>query len=92
MKDEEIHKKGKTRKGCEKVGPIMVVVNEGKINLTTYLCAKVWLTLSKPLVRMVLITLKERMTYLVQYEKLPAFCFHCGHLGHEVTECGDGVH
>jgi hypothetical protein len=48
--------------------------------------------LSKPLVRVVPITLKERMIYLVQYEKIPGFCFHCGMMGHEVTECGDGVH
>jgi len=25
--------------------------------------------------------------YLVQYEKLPGFSFHCGKMGHEVTEC-----
>jgi len=32
------------------------------------------------------------MKFLVQYEKLPAFCFFCWCLGHEVTECGDGIH
>jgi len=86
-------KKELAEKVAKKVGdPITVVVNEGKINPTTYLRAKVWLALSKPLVRMVPITSKERMMYLVQYEKFSAFCFHCGHLGHEVTECGDGVH
>ena len=87
----------KKRKLAEKVAkkvgdPIIVVVNKGKINPTTYLRAKVWLILSKPLVWMVPITLKERMIYLVQYEKLSAFCFHCGLVGHEVTDCGDGVH
>jgi len=79
--------------GEEKVGDIItVVVNEGKINSTPYLRAKVWLDLDKPLVRVVLITIKERMKYLVQYEKLPSFCFFCGCMGHEVTECRDGVH
>lgn len=29
---------------------------------------------------------------MVQYEKIPTFCFFCGMIGHEVTECGDGVH
>ena len=80
-------------KVANKVGQLIsVVVNEGKINPTPYLRARVWLYLDKPLVRVVPITLKERMTYLVQYEKLPGFCFHCGMIGHEVTECGDGVH
>ena len=86
-------KKELAEKVAKKVGdPITVVVNEGKINPTTYLRAKIWLVLSKPLVQMVPITLKERMTYLVQYEKLPTFCFHCCLVGHEVTDCGDGVH
>ena len=63
-------------KVAKKVGEtITVVVNEGKINSTPYLQARVWLELSKPLVRVVPITLKERMKYLVQYEKLPSFCF-----------------
>ena len=29
---------------------------------------------------------------MVQYEKISMFCFHCGLMGHEVTECGDGIH
>jgi hypothetical protein len=38
------------------------------------------------------ITLKEKMKFLVQYEKLPAFYYFCRCLGHDVTECGDGIH
>ena len=80
-------------KVAKNVGDIItVLVNEGKISSTPYLRAKVWFDLDKPLVRVVLITIKERMKYLVQYEKLPSFCFFCGCMGHEVTECGDGVH
>ena len=83
-------KKELVEKVAKKVGdPIIVVVNKGKINPTTYLRAKIWLVLSKPLVQMVPITLKERMTYLVQYEKLPTFCFHCGLVGHEVWKDQD---
>lgn len=88
-----MRKRELAEKVAKKVGEIItVVVNEGKINSTPYLCAKVWLDLSMPLVRIVPITLKERMKYLVQYENLPNFCFFCGCMGHEVTECGDGVH
>ena len=67
-------------------------MNEGKINSTPFLRARVWLNLRKPLIRVVPITLKERMMCLVQYEKLPSFCFFCGCMGHEVSECGDGRH
>jgi hypothetical protein len=63
-------------KVAKKVGDlIMVAVNEVKINPTPYLHARVWLDLKKLLVRVVPITLKESMKYLVQYEKLPSFCF-----------------
>lgn len=71
--------------------PITVMVNEGRINLTPYLRAWVFLLLDKPLVRVVSITTKEKANYLVQYEKLPMFCDYCGFIGHEVTECGDGT-
>jgi hypothetical protein len=47
---------------------IHVVVNEGRINSTPYLRARLWLDVNKPLVRVVPITLKETMKYLVQYE------------------------
>jgi hypothetical protein len=80
-------------KVAKKVGDIItIVVNQGKINSTPYLHARVWLDLDKLLVRVVSITLKERMKYLVQYEKLPSFCFFYCCMDHEVTECGDGVH
>jgi hypothetical protein len=53
---------------AKKVGDIIhVVVTDGKINSTSYLRARVWLDLNKPLVRMVPIMLKERMKYLVLF-------------------------
>jgi hypothetical protein len=90
---EGLMKKELAKKVVKKVSnPITMVVNDGKINPTSYLRTRVWLDLNKPLVCVVTITLKERMQYLVQYEKLPGFCFHCGHMRHEVTECGDVLH
>ena len=57
--------------------PITGIVDEGRINLASYLRARVFLDLEKPLVRVVPITIKESKRYLVQYEKLPVFCFVC---------------
>lgn len=88
-----MRKRELAEKVAKKVGDLLlVVVNEGKINPTPYLRARVWLELQKPLVRVVPVMLKESMKYLVQYEKLPNFCYFYGCMGHEVSECGDGVH
>lgn len=83
-----IRKRELAEKVVKKVGDLIaVVVSEGRINPTPYLRARIWLNLKKPLVPVVSITLKEKMEYLVQYEKLLAFCFFCGCMGHEVTKC-----
>lgn len=89
-----MNKKDLAEKVTGKVGkgPIRVIVDDGKISPTPYLRARVFLPLEKPLVRVVSITLKETNKHLVQYEKLPTFCFVCGMMGHDATECGDGVH
>lgn len=89
-----MRKKDLTEMVARKVGepPITVVVNEGFINASKYLRARVFLDVHVPLVRFVAITLKERKKYHVYYEKLPDFCNFCGLMGHIVEECGDGVH
>lgn len=87
-------KKDLAEKVARKIGnpPITLIVNEGRINPSSYLRARVFLELDKPLIRVVPITIRESRRYLVQYEKLPTFCFVCGVMGHELTECGEGVH
>nr|XP_051201536.1 uncharacterized protein LOC127315040 [Lolium perenne] len=92
--DGLIKKKELAEKVAKKVGepPFNVIVNEGRINTSKYLRARVHLDLNKPLVRFVPINLKERKKYLVYYERLPDFCHFCGLIGHTVTECGDGLH
>lgn len=35
---------------------------------------------------------KERVVYLVRYEKLARFCKVSGLVGHEFKECGNGIH
>lgn len=87
-------KKELAEKVEEKVGerPIKVDIQEGRINPLTHLRSRVYIRLARPFVRVVPISLTEKKKYLVQHEKLPTFCYVCGHIGHELTECGDGVH
>ena len=94
ISDGIMKKKELAEKVARKVGnpSFKVVVNEGRINPAKYLRARVLVELKKPLVHFVPIALKERKKYSVQYEKLPDFCKFCGLIGHDVTECGDGVH
>jgi hypothetical protein len=89
-----MRKKDLAEKVALKVGepPISVIVQEGRINPSKYLRARVSLDINKPLVRFVPINLKERKKFPVQYERLPDFCRFCGLIGHDVKECGDGVH
>ncbi|KAI5018514.1 hypothetical protein ZWY2020_043402 [Hordeum vulgare] len=72
--------------------PFTVIVNEGKINPSSFLRVKVFVTVHEPLIRFVPINLKERKKYPVSYGKMSDFCFFCGCMGHVVEDCGDGVH
>ena len=94
LPDGLMKKKELAEKVARKVGepPFTVIVTEGMINPMPYLRARVHLDLAKALVRFVPITIKEAKRYPIQYEKLLVFCDFCGMMGHEVTECGDGVH
>lgn len=94
LPDGLTRRKELAEKVAAKVGepPFTVVVNEGRINPSSTLRARVYLDVNKPLVRFVPLTLKEPKKYAVFYEKLPDFCFVCGLMGHLAEECGDGVH
>jgi hypothetical protein len=49
--------------------------------------------ISKPLIRFVSLSVQGegRRRLPVKYEKIMFFCKHCGLLGHDHKECGDGV-
>nr|XP_040256562.1 uncharacterized protein LOC120974198 [Aegilops tauschii subsp. strangulata] len=89
MKKKEIAEKIARKVG---ISPVKVIVNEGRINPTNFLRARVHLKLDAPLVRFVPLTLKESKRCPVDYDKLPDFCDFCGLMGHVVIECGDGIH
>lgn len=89
MKKKEIAEKIAKKVG----GPLIsVIVNEGHLNPTKYLRARVFLMLDTPLVRFVPLTLKESKKYPMEYEKLHDFCDFYGLMRHVVIECGDGIH
>ncbi|KAK1666317.1 hypothetical protein QYE76_054476 [Lolium multiflorum] len=58
-----------------------------------YVRIRVFLELNSPLKRVVSLNIdgegKKRL--YVKYEKVPFFCKHCGIIGHNHEECGDGV-
>ena len=60
-------RKDLAEKVAQKVGepPIVVAVTDGMINPSTYLRARVFVDIRKPLVRVVPITLKEKRKFLV---------------------------
>ena len=55
-----------------------------------YLRIRVTVDISRPLKRIVRLCLREGEDpeiLLLQYERLPSFCFRCGILGHQLREC-----
>jgi sporulation protein YlmC with PRC-barrel domain len=55
---------------------------------------RIWVMIdvTKPLMRFVSLSLPEgRKRLAIKYEKVPFFCKHCGLIGHDHEECGDGV-
>ncbi|KAK1607789.1 hypothetical protein QYE76_031462 [Lolium multiflorum] len=56
-----------------------------------YVRVRVRIIVTKALMRFVTLTLPEgKKRLMVKYEKIPYYCKHCGMLGHNHEECGDG--
>ncbi|KAK1598116.1 hypothetical protein QYE76_018743 [Lolium multiflorum] len=58
-----------------------------------YVRIRVLVNVGKPLTRVVSLNVEGegKKLLLVKYEKVPFFCKHCGLMGHNHEECGDGV-
>jgi hypothetical protein len=58
-----------------------------------YVRLRVLIDVGKPLMRFVSLMIEGegRKRLPVKYEKIPFFCKHCGLLGHDHEECGDGA-
>jgi hypothetical protein len=59
-----------------------------------YVRVRASIDVNKPLIRFAPLNMREagRKMLLVKYEKIGFFCEVCGVLGHDMEECGDGVH
>jgi hypothetical protein len=59
-----------------------------------YVRIRASIDVNKPLIRFAPLNMREagRKMLLVKYEKIGFFCEVCGVLGHDMEECGDGVH
>jgi hypothetical protein len=59
-----------------------------------YVRVHVMIDIAKPLMRLVSLTIADegKKLLVVKYEKVPFFYKHCGLLGHDHEECGDGVY
>ncbi|KAM0905176.1 hypothetical protein ACQ4PT_017548 [Festuca glaucescens] len=59
-----------------------------------YVRVRATINVNEPLIRFVPLNLggAERMLLHVKYEKIGYFCAVCGVMGHDMEECGDGVH
>ncbi|KAH7567791.1 hypothetical protein JRO89_XS07G0149900 [Xanthoceras sorbifolium] len=55
-----------------------------------FLRLRIRIDVSKPLRRCIRVDLDgsgKAVTMLLRYERLPEFCFQCGHVGHATREC-----
>jgi hypothetical protein len=65
-----------------------VETDEDEIGWEEYLCVKIRMDLSKPLVGGRVLKLQGESTWKAfQYERLTKFCFHCGVIRHGVASC-----
>ncbi|KAM0852267.1 hypothetical protein ACQ4PT_051867 [Festuca glaucescens] len=57
-----------------------------------YVRVRASIDVNKPLIRFVPLNVGVRKMLQVKYEKIGFFCDVCGVMGHDLEECGDGIH
>ncbi|KAE8799813.1 hypothetical protein D1007_24687 [Hordeum vulgare] len=76
-----------------KVGEVSSVMLNPRWGNGRIVKVRVRLDVNEPLMRFVSITKNQRKVYYsILYEKMPVFCYVCGHMGHTFLEHGNGKH
>ncbi|KAE8769973.1 hypothetical protein D1007_58343 [Hordeum vulgare] len=76
-----------------KVGEVSSVMLNPRWGDGRIVRVRVRLNVNEPLMRFVSITRNQRKVYYsILYEKMPVFCYVCGHMGHTFLEHGNGKH
>jgi hypothetical protein len=57
-----------------------------------YVMVRASIDVNKPLIRFVPLNVGVRKMLQVKYEKIGFFCDVCGVMGHDLEDCGDGIH
>lgn len=75
------------------VGKIIELdVDKDGLGWGPYLCIKVWVDISKPLIRGRLMNFAGNQFWLAfKYERLSNFCFKCSIIRHPRTSCSKGL-
>ncbi|KAE8811227.1 hypothetical protein D1007_11976 [Hordeum vulgare] len=76
-----------------KIGEVSSVMLNPRWGDGRIIRVQVRLNVNEPLMRFVSITKNQRKVYYsILYEKMPVFCYVCGHMGHTFLEHGNGKH
>ncbi|KAE8805014.1 hypothetical protein D1007_19036 [Hordeum vulgare] len=76
-----------------KVGEVSSVMLNPRWGDRRIVRVRVRLNVNEPLMRFFSITRNQRKVYYsILYEKMPVFCYVCGHMGHTFLEHGNGKH
>ncbi|KAK2657890.1 hypothetical protein Ddye_010942 [Dipteronia dyeriana] len=79
-----------TRVLTEKIWEVIELPNESRDCWGKFLCVKVGIDVTKPIIRFLRLWLDDFDTVItipIKYERLPEFCYGCGLIGYSLCEC-----